>query len=343
VKLPVAPPSYASLTTLTNWVRSLAASIAAGWNKQHKADGTHAAVTATTVATGALTATDDATLAPMVTIEGDTFDVYSSASLNLDPLLTLRQTSLTNATNNTVTATVGQFLLWLRGTDGPQTRRSDSGLVRISGTINDAESGGITTPKRAALWVDAATISPLSVAETATIYINGRSGSGAGDFALYSADGPVAVAGSSGSVSAQAGYYERTRSTALGEWIAVSYSSGNFTASAGSWTVDSGDVVRNRYTLIGKTMIWTVALKETDVSSTPVELRIAIPGSNTANAEAGCRAYYAQDAGTVVTDVRASVAASGTYVSLIRDSVANWTTTSGDNTWVYFTITFEVQ
>jgi len=37
------------------------------------------------------------------------------------------------------------------------------------------------------------------------------------------------------------------------------------------------------------------------------------------------------------------VVPSGTYVSLIRDSVANWTTTSGDNTWVYFTITFEVQ
>jgi len=146
-----------------------------------------------------------------------------------------------------------------------------------------------------------------------------------------------------GSISSTSGYYERGRSVKMGEWITVSYSSGNFTASAGSWTVDSGDVVRNRYTLVGKTMAWTVALKETDVSSTPAELRIAIPGSFTANAEAGCRAYYAQDAGTVVTDVRASVVPSGTYVSLIRDSVANWTTTSGDNTWVYFTITFEVQ
>ena len=41
---------------------------------------------------------------------------------------------------------------------------------------------------------------------------------------------------------------ERGRSTAIGEWIAVSYASSNFLAAgAGAiWTVESGDIVTNR-------------------------------------------------------------------------------------------------
>lgn len=57
MKLPGAPPSYASLTTLSGWVKSLSASVAAGWNKEHKPDGTHKAVTADSVSvTGDITA-----------------------------------------------------------------------------------------------------------------------------------------------------------------------------------------------------------------------------------------------------------------------------------------------
>lgn len=75
------------------------------------------------------------------------------------------------------------------------------------------------------------------------------------------------------------GLKERGRSTAIGEWTSVSYNSGDYTASAGTWTVDSGDVSYFKYTLVGKTM--TVAFRIISTSTgvgMGSELRVAVPG-----------------------------------------------------------------
>jgi hypothetical protein len=62
-------------------------------------------------------------------------------------------------------------------------------------------------------------------------------------------------------------------------WTAVPFSAGNFTA-AGSmtWTVGSGDVITNKYKVLGKTLIWQVQLENTTVGGTPSnQLKIAVP------------------------------------------------------------------
>jgi hypothetical protein len=74
------------------------------------------------------------------------------------------------------------------------------------------------------------------------------------------------------------------RSVAEGEWQAVAFSAGNYTASAGTWTVAAGDVVTHRYMLIGKTMWLSFAFQTTDVSNAGVTLRLTLPGGATAAA-----------------------------------------------------------
>jgi hypothetical protein len=64
---------------------------------------------------------------------------------------------------------------------------------------------------------------------------------------------------------------------AIGDWTAVTYAGGNFTSDVGSWTVDSGDVKRNRYQIINKTMIWNLVIATSTTATTPGQLRVAIP------------------------------------------------------------------
>jgi len=126
-------------------------------------------------------------------------------------------------------------------------------------------------------------------------------------------------------------------------WAAVTFAAGDFTASgAMTWTVAAGDVVSNRYTIVGKTLIWACALGATTVAGTPsTELRIAIPGGNTA-------VGYCLNPLAVVTDNGVQsvgfVDASGgnTYVSIkLNLGGTNWSA-STDNTAVFFQIMIEI-
>ena len=120
------------------------------------------------------------------------------------------------------------------------------------------------------------------------------------------------------------------------------FSAGNFTASAGTWTVDSGDVITYAYTVVGKTMTLTWAIQSTDVSAGSV-LRLAIPGGYTAAREA-YGVYRATDAGAAAVAAVCNVLASGTYVQLFATMGGTaWTITAGDNTNTQGTLTFEVQ
>jgi len=61
-------------------------------------------------------------------------------------------------------------------------------------------------------------------------------------------------------------------------WSAQVFSAGNYSApSGGTWTVSSGDVINNRYKLIGKTLIWNVRVETSTIASTPGILRVALP------------------------------------------------------------------
>jgi hypothetical protein len=63
--------------------------------------------------------------------------------------------------------------------------------------------------------------------------------------------------------------YEKQRTTPMGHWIDVPFNAANFTAPAGmTWTVAAGNVHANRYTLLGKTLIWQFDIQQSAVSGT---------------------------------------------------------------------------
>lgn len=123
-------------------------------------------------------------------------------------------------------------------------------------------------------------------------------------------------------------------------WSAVTYAAGDFTASAGTWTVASGDVNAFRYVEIGKTMHVSLNLQTTTIATTaPAELRVTVPNGRTiAGSCSGSFAYYAN--GTYGSGLWS--ATSGTYVSLFRDVPATVWPICTDLVYIYATMTFEI-
>lgn len=82
--------------------------------------------------------------------------------------------------------------------------------------------------------------------------------------------------------------YERGRTIPMGTWQDVPFNAGNFFASSGTWAVSAGHVARNRYTLIGKTMTWTVRIQNS-VTSGPLNqyMHIYLPGGYTSAEHSG--------------------------------------------------------
>lgn len=177
--------------------------------------------------------------------------------------------------------------------------------------------------------------------------VNGSTGAFSSTLAVTGAStltGNVSMGGTLALTAAGGTISERGRTTPLGEWIAVSFSAGNFTAHGGtgevSWTVGSGDVEVNRYTLIGKTLLWSVRITQSTIGNTPNELRIVIPGGFTANHVGSFAVPYFNDNGALRDDVIATPFS--TYVSIARAGGSNFLA-STDATAVYFSIFLEIQ
>ena len=141
------------------------------------------------------------------------------------------------------------------------------------------------------------------------------------------------------------GVYEAARTAAAGYWTAVAFSAGNFTADVGTWTVDSGDVLQNQYTLIGKTLFWKLAVSASDVSNAGAILRATLPASlTTASADIGTHVGRASDAGGATVASAISWDASATFVRLYSTitGTVGFAITAGDNTAVLFSVQIEV-
>lgn len=145
-----------------------------------------------------------------------------------------------------------------------------------------------------------------------------------------------------GTVNAVTGYFERARTTALGEWIAVAFAAGNFTASAGNWTLTAPDQVSFKYTLIGKTMVVSVAFTNTTVTAGPVTLSVIIPGGFTA-ASIARSMINVQDAGAAFAIGMMEVQAGATTISFFKDPTAAAWAAGVNNTAVIGELTFEIQ
>lgn len=145
-----------------------------------------------------------------------------------------------------------------------------------------------------------------------------------------------------GTIRSGAGFFERDRTVAIGAWTTPTFAAGNFTASAGAWTVIAGNVTTYVYTLIGKQMTLAFDIVATNVTVGGV-LRLAIPASLVAAKEMWTT-YIAKDNGGAYVPAIARVLAAGTYVELFSTAAGgNFAATAANNTEVHGQITFEVQ
>lgn len=129
--------------------------------------------------------------------------------------------------------------------------------------------------------------------------------------------------------------------TSMGVFAQYGYSAGDFTASGSmTWTVDNADQ-DIKYTMIGKTMIIRGRISSTDVGGTPdTDLRFAIPLGNTGTAYSVGQMIYSDAGGTTTPGFVLDDGHS--YIIFRKHDSTNWTITSGDNTFVLFTIVLEI-
>lgn len=113
------------------------------------------------------------------------------------------------------------------------------------------------------------------------------SGTALGKCKLFATTGVTSMAAGSGTMAFQ---YDATAGVTQwklvfheqGAWITPTFAAGNYTATAGTWTLAAGDVVFNAYRLSGRTLQWHGRLATTSVSNAGVVLQAAIPGGFTA-------------------------------------------------------------
>lgn len=138
------------------------------------------------------------------------------------------------------------------------------------------------------------------------------------------------------------GFKERGRTAKVMEWTTVSYAAGDFTASAGTWTVDSGDLLGFRYALSGKTMFVQFLIVTSDVSLATEKLKVRIPGGYTAAARFDNFGFAIDNGGTAEA-ATLTTAAGGTTIDCGLLDGTNWAATAADNTAITGEIFFEVQ
>lgn len=126
-------------------------------------------------------------------------------------------------------------------------------------------------------------------------------------------------------------------------WVDVPFDAANFTASAGTWTVDSADVITYSYQIDGNKMTVSFEIMNTDVSAGPISLRIAVPAGRTI-ARTTRNMCQIKNNGVIATTPGVVRAAAGnTFLEVFRDAASTvWTATAGDNTDVLGQITFMV-
>jgi hypothetical protein len=143
-------------------------------------------------------------------------------------------------------------------------------------------------------------------------------------------------------IMATSGYFERSRTTRMGEWVYPAFSAGNFTSDVGSWGVDSGDVITYGYTIQGKTITVSFEIQTTDITGTPGYLKIAIPGGFTAAKNMRNTIVTSNSGGTFQSGV-AFVGAAEAFIRIYKNTAAAaWAATAADDAYVLGQITFEV-
>lgn len=125
-----------------------------------------------------------------------------------------------------------------------------------------------------------------------------------------------------------------------GAWISPAFASGDYTASAGNWTLTSGDVTVCAYMLRGRTLSVQLELGTTTVSATPSSLKRAIPGGFTCATRASQLVAVNDNGGGFIL-AEMQVTAAATTLGFFKLS-GSWAT-STDNTGLFGNFQIEVQ
>jgi hypothetical protein len=86
-----------------------------------------------------------------------------------------------------------------------------------------------------------------------------------------------------------------------GTWIAVGYAAGDYTASAGTWTVDAGDFAFSRFKQTGTEVAWDIEVTLTSVSNAGAFPRAAYPAGFTVATGRTSQLFRSTDNGVVGT------------------------------------------
>ena len=124
-------------------------------------------------------------------------------------------------------------------------------------------------------------------------------------------------------------------------WTNVSYTSTDYTATVGTWTVESGDLTQFSYLIIDKTMFLNFRINTSSVSDATQRLKILLPAGKTA-AKRVDFPIVLSDNGTAGHGL-GFINAATTSIDLFRDIAAtNWAV-STNLTSVGGFIAFEIQ
>jgi hypothetical protein len=221
-----------------------------------------------------------------------------------------------------------------------------------SGTVADARLSSNVPLKNAANTFTAA--QTISV-DYATLYLNHPSATANARRIGLTSDGTLNVsarddagtiqtnilsAWRTGDVYIYRDIYEKQRTTPMGHWIAVPFNAGNFSA-AGSmvWTVEAGDVALNRYTVIGKTLIWSFYLNATSLSGTAsAQLLMTIPSGFTVLSGANGITGQLYDG---VNQRGLIIVATPSTIAIQKDPSVSFTLNT-NGTYVIATVTMEI-
>ena len=286
------------------------AKINALWNIEHDAEGHHTAITADSIADGGqLSVGDAATFTGQVTIEATNLAEGITAVLDR-PSLTVRAPTQAGSPANPL----------VQAFEGPSN-------AIFGGRITFGKKG-TSTLAGTQYWGD-----------TTSVGLSWKLGGSTGEYTFFNSAGTELVR------LTTAGMYERARTVRLGEWTAVSFTAGDYTASAGTWTLTAPDMVLFKYMLVGTTMWIRFAFATTSVSAAPGFLKFKIPGGFTAkDAETDCTLTYNDNGAGFVTAGNVLTIAGDTNIWLQPAAlgVGAWTA-SANLTEVRGHIVFEVQ
>lgn len=165
------------------------------------------------------------------------------------------------------------------------------------------------------------------------------------DFYLQSRDDAgnitanAAIFRRTGDVEVGKDVYEKGRLTPLGHWIAVPYHPAAFHSDAGTWSVPSGAVVQNVYTLLGKLMIWGIQINAATLAGAGLYLLIDLPlGLTLASVLALPVGTATEGAGVPIDAMTMAVGAS---LAVRKASATAWLDSAGLN-YLYLTAVIQL-